>query len=403
MNFSIKQINNTINLRALIIGIGGVSALYLILIIYSLITTPSLLKQTQAKTPKRIINIVGTEKKTRPILIEKSKESKKNVKNKDAEKHYEATHTAPSSTTPFKPIKPIKSLYEETNTGYLPQKNSDGLSPFEAYRRPVKPINPKHKKIAIALTDIGLSEKVSKNAIIELPAEISLILSPYANQPKKWQNLISAHGHELWISIPAENKYYPMSEPGSQGLLSRASYDQNKERLTWSMTRTHGYAGIAIHSDEAFSNARNTLKSLINFVLKRGLGYLELNPQTPHRFDIFAAQLNAPYLKNTIQKNAVFAEYIKILEQQADNKSTLISTFPATPANIKAIKTWAKTLKQKGITLLPLSSAHTQPKTKSAESSATQKTEEEKIIHTEKLSDKDHQLHSTDHEPETHY
>lgn len=403
MSLSEEQIKNTIDPRALTIGLGAVGALYLILIIYSFITSPSLLKQAETKAPKRIITIETAEQKPLPSLIKKSETNTHQEEPKDKNI---TTSSAPQSskvTTPFDPVKPMKGFYEQTDNGYLPQKNADGLSPFDAYRRTVASVNPEHKKIAIALTDIGLSEKMSKSAVIDLPAEISLILSPYANQPQKWQSSISAHGHELWLSIPIEDKYYPMSEPGSQGLLSRAGYDKNKEHLIWSMTRTHGYTGIAMYSDEAFSNARNILKSLVSFVFKRGLGYLELNPQTPHSLDLFAAQLNTPYIKSTTQKGAVFSEYIDILEQKADNNSPLIATFPATPANIKAIKSWAETLEQKSITLLPLSSVYAAPQTKPLEQ-VTQDTKEEQIIPSEQLSNKDHELHATDqHEPETNH
>ncbi len=373
------KIRDYIDLKFLLIGLGGVLGIYGLLFGYSFVAGASLIADLEARLAHKT------------VVIELAK-----MVVKDEEHHGEADalpalgdngghggdSTPVAKVAKYEAIGAIDGLFEHTNIGNLPQiRQRDGLTPFDAYKK-VFDSSMEGARIAVVLQDIGLSLSLSEQAIVDLPEGVSMILSPYAQNLKRWQGMISAHGHEMWLSVPAEDINYPMSEPGSQGVLSRSSYDYNKERLFWALSRIHGYAGVAMYVDEAFANAGDLISSLAGDVFERGLGYLELNPSFSSGVDVVAARSNAPYLVNSAgNRNALFDEVVDVLERNAAAGGVSVAVLPVTPVNLAAIGQWVKEVEDKGIVLVPLSAAFAPSSVSSFPSEAAIISEEPESAH----------------------
>ncbi|MBC7325143.1 MAG: divergent polysaccharide deacetylase family protein, partial [Moorella sp. (in: Bacteria)] len=115
---------------------------------------------------------------------------------------------------------PIEGLYETTPDGRLPIiRTKDGLTPFNAYRRPFDVYAANKPVISIAVTGLGLSDVAMESALRSMPPEVSFILSPYAPSATFWVNEARARGHEVWLTLPVEPKDYPTDDPGPHTLL----------------------------------------------------------------------------------------------------------------------------------------------------------------------------------------
>ena len=247
---------------------------------------------------------------------------------------------------------PFDGLYEENEHGdKLPIVGENKLTPFKAYKKPFA-VSGENPVIAIVVLDYGLSGQFSELALKTMPAEVSLILSPYSDHTDSWQQRAREAGHEVWLYLPIQNQMKPLQDPGQQALLSRASLKYNQERLGWALSRTTGYAGVVSYSDEAFNEATPMLQNLFKSVFSRGLGYIELNPKAPPFIETIALSQNTPYARNQI-----FLENTSLrrLEQRAKEYGYAVGILKPYPNAMKSAHRWMDTLSSKGFTIVPVS------------------------------------------------
>jgi uncharacterized protein len=265
------------------------------------------------------------------------------------------------------PTAPIQGLYESAETGMLPKTSETGLTPFEAYKRPF--VSHGKPAIALAVRDYGLSAKESDEALA-LPPEISLILSPYAENVDLWQKKARESGHEVWLFLPLENDRFLEDDPGPRALLTRSSLPDNQKRLAWILSRATGYAGIAAETDKTFIDMHAMLGALMSTIYKRGLGYLELNTQGSEFLETLAISERGTFIQlhesNAAYNDKVFTR----LEEKARKHGFVTTTMALTPRNLEAVKLWALSLTNKNVVLAPISAAAVPRKTEETPQSA---------------------------------
>lgn len=224
-------------------------------------------------------------------------------------------------------------------------------SPFDTYKRPFTPVTGR-PMIAIAVNDYGLSGEASAAALESLPPDVSLILSPYAENPRKAQKQARDAGHEIWIGLPVQDKDFPLTDPGPQALLSDSGLQYNQQRLDWVLDRTSGYAGVAASIDSSFNDAPTLIQKLFGSIFEKGLGYFEINPAANTAVETIAIVERAPYVRNDVFLDQTS---LKSLENTARQKGYVVGVVPPSPGHIQALKVWLETLPGKGISVVPLS------------------------------------------------
>ncbi|MAE50427.1 MAG: hypothetical protein CMH27_01315 [Micavibrio sp.] len=259
---------------------------------------------------------------------------------------------------------PYPGLYETDAKGSLLPiiRDSDGLTPFQAYKRPFV-FKEGQKMIALVLDGFGLSNELSKNAALLLPENVSFIMSPYTRDSKALAQTARNNGHEIWLKIPFENQNFPYEDPGSKAILSRASLSANMDNLKWALASTSGYVGLAFYSDLAFQKSKPALNALFKEAIDRGLGLFETNISAPSQIKDIASRFNAPYIKNEItffdgKWNNNIDEAAELLETIAESRGRGVGVFKAYPDALNFINRWAPQLEQKGFTLVPLSAIY---------------------------------------------
>ncbi|WP_435641705.1 divergent polysaccharide deacetylase family protein [Micavibrio aeruginosavorus] len=259
---------------------------------------------------------------------------------------------------------PITGLFQVTPDGQLPTlREGDRLRPFDAYRRPFRPVGASGAPIiSILVSDVGISEALGESVLKDLPPEISVAITPYATAPDQWMNRAREAGHEVWLKLPVESADYPLSDPGPQTLLINAIEKQNFNKLYWALSRGTGYVGVVTGREPAFIKSLNDMRPMINDIYHRGLGFVDGDIQPTDVPRTMAVGMDAPYastnlwIDHTLTPDAIAAA-LTSLERTAANNGTAIGFVNANPLTLKALAEWAPTLQKKGLVLAPLSAA----------------------------------------------
>ncbi len=254
---------------------------------------------------------------------------------------------------------PVDGLYEDMAQGRLPVRKADGLTPFKAYKKTVT-LDGKKPVISIAVSDIGLSDKITETAIKNLPAEVSLIVSPYATALDTWVKDAREGGHEIWLSLPMENQNYPRVDTGPHTLLVGAPERENLQNLEWVMSRTTGYVGLVAPYQDTFMEMQNDARPMLGNIYKRGLGFVDGRGHGALAHTM-AQSMNAPYadMNVWIDKPDSTVETINAsltqLETIAREGGFAAGVISANAVSVRELGLWLTTLKDKGFVLAPLS------------------------------------------------
>lgn len=254
------------------------------------------------------------------------------------------------------PAAPAEGLSEPSAHGALPVAGRNGQTPFSAYKKPAL-INRGQPVLAVAVTDYGLSDSLSETVLETLPADVSLILNPYAAQADLWQKRARKNGHETWLQLFTLTRSFPFRDPGAKGLLPDASLKHNRERLYWALGRTAGYAGIAAYTDSAMSAGAPMFKTLSAEMFRRGLGYIEINPGRDSFLAPAAVAEQAPNAQAAFSldaSGAAFPDTSHIEKHLRDHGGALVIV-RATPGNVRFLGPWLERMQARGFNLVPAS------------------------------------------------
>ena len=255
-------------------------------------------------------------------------------------------------------------LLEKSRYGMIPIAAA-GLKPFTAYAEgtdatraaaATKPV------IAIVISGLGIGAAKTTDAIMKLPAAVTLAFTPYGADPAKFVERARSQRHEVLLQVPMEPFDYPDNDPGPQTLLTTLDAEQNIDRLTWHLSRIQGYVGLASFMGAKFVATDAAMQPLMREAAKRGLGYLD-DGATPRSLAGPIAEAQAmPFARTDLTIDAVptpaeIDRALAKLEGAARDRGSAIGTASALPVSIDRIAVWAKQLESRGILLVPLTTA----------------------------------------------
>ena len=113
-------------------------------------------------------------------------------------------------------------LLEKSRYGMIPVV-ADGLKPFTVYAAEADRAKAaKMPVVAIVIGGLGVGAAKTTDAIMKLPAAVTLAFTPYGSDPGKLAERARAQRHEILLQIPMEPFDYPDNDPGPQTLLDHA-------------------------------------------------------------------------------------------------------------------------------------------------------------------------------------
>ncbi|MBB4258014.1 MULTISPECIES: divergent polysaccharide deacetylase family protein [unclassified Bradyrhizobium] len=253
-------------------------------------------------------------------------------------------------------------LLEKSRYGMIPVV-ADGLKPFNVYAADADRAKAaKMPVVAIVIGGLGVGAAKTTDAIMRLPAAVTLAFTPYGTDPGKLAERARAQRHEIFLQIPMEPYDFPDNDPGPQTLLTSLSADQNMDRLFWHFSRMQGYAGITNFMGARFVATEPAMQPIIREAAKRGLGFFD-DGSSPRSIAAQAAANQAmPFGKGDIAIDVVptpteIDRALNKLESAARERGAAVGTASALPVSIERIGAWTKTLGDRGILLVPLTTA----------------------------------------------
>ncbi len=259
-------------------------------------------------------------------------------------------------------LSPDKRLIEKSKNGILPKLSSDGLRPLDVYARPTTlALKSKPVRIALIIGGLGIGQNVTSDAIARLPGEVTLGFAPYGVDLERQAQKARDKGHELLLQAPMEPFDYPDNDPGPQTLLANQSADENIDRLHWLMSRFTGYVGVMNFMGAKFSSNDTALAPVLKDISSRGLSYIDDGSSARSLSVASAGAMGLPAAKadvtiDTNLKSSDIDASLDKLEQLARDKGVAIGVGYALPLTLDRVVRWSKTLEQKGIVLVPVSS-----------------------------------------------
>ena len=268
---------------------------------------------------------------------------------------------------------PDPRLVEQARFGIVPKISEDGAKPRDVYSRPVMAVNPEIQlhgsdsgftsalskpKVGIIVIGAGLSSTSTIEALIALPADITFAFSPYANNAGNQVADARRDGHEVMLEIPMESTSPRIQDPGRMALLTELEINENLDRLSWIMSRFSGYFGLIPALGEKFLAQPEKLMPVLQDLSDRGLTMI--SPITSPITEDLARRLKLPFDQVSIQIDANLDEKsigveLTKLEEMARKKGSAIGTMRPLGLTTRQLKTWIKTLSDKGIELVPVS------------------------------------------------
>jgi polysaccharide deacetylase 2 family uncharacterized protein YibQ len=255
-------------------------------------------------------------------------------------------------------------LLEKSRYGMVPIA-ADGLKPVTAYAAGTDADRAKAMKmpsIAIVIGGLGVGAAKTTDAIMKLPAAVTLGFTPYGSDPGKLVERARAQRHEVLLQIPMEPFDYPDNDPGPQTLLATATSEQNLDRMLWHMSRFQGYVGVANFMGARFVATDTAMQPVVRDAGKRGLGFFD-DGSTPRSVAAAVAEGQAiPFARadvsiDVVPTSADIDRALAKLESVARERGVAVGVASALPISIERIAAWAKALEGRGVMLVPLTTA----------------------------------------------
>jgi hypothetical protein len=253
-------------------------------------------------------------------------------------------------------------LLEKSRYGMIPVV-AEGVKPFNVYAADADRAKAaKMPVVAIVIGGLGVGAAKTTDAIMKLPPAVTLAFTPYGADPGKLAERARAQHHEIFLQIPMEPYDFPDNDPGPQTLLTSLGTDQNMDRLYWHLSRIQGYAGITNFMGARFVATDAAMQPIIREAAKRGLGFFDDGSSPRSIASEAASSVAMPFGKGDIAIDVVptpaeIDRALNKLESTARERGTAVGTASALPVSIERIGAWTKTLGDRGILLVPLTTA----------------------------------------------
>jgi polysaccharide deacetylase 2 family uncharacterized protein YibQ len=237
----------------------------------------------------------------------------------------------------------------------LPIIGADGKNPYQAYARPFtsngKP------KVALVIGGLGLNAKETRQAIEQLPPEITLSFVPYADGLQGWIDLARANGHEVLLEAPMEPKDYPDNDPGPYTLLTAATSADLTGKVDWLLSRATGYFGVTNYLGSKFVTASGPMSVFEGELRQRGLAFVDDGSAATSSGGIPRASADK-VIDDQLEGPAI-DQALASLESSALQHGQALGSGFAYPITLDEVARWAQSLGSRGYQLAPASAVMT--------------------------------------------
>ena len=246
---------------------------------------------------------------------------------------------------------PIAALTAPGPGGLLPVISPSGLTPAQAYARPFHDTGA--PKVALVIGGLGLNAKTTREAIEQLPAEVTLSFVPYADGLQGWIDLARANGHEVLLETPMEPLDYPQNDPGPYTLMAQDPAPETIKRLEWLLSRATGYFGITNYLGGRFLTSDQATATLAGALRQRGLAFIDDGAAATRGGGVPRASAELVIDQNL--DGGTIDQQLAQLEASATHHGKALGSGFSYPVTLQEVQKWAAGLPGRGFVLAPAS------------------------------------------------
>jgi polysaccharide deacetylase 2 family uncharacterized protein YibQ len=248
------------------------------------------------------------------------------------------------------PQAPLAGFHAQGPSGLLPIIAANGKTPAEAYARPFAPNG--RPKVALVVGGLGLNAAATRQAIDNLPPEITLSFVPYAEGLQGWIDLARAAGHEVLLEAPMEPTDYPDNDPGPYTLLADAPGSETVKKLEWVLSRATGYFGVTNYLGSRFMTSDAGMNAFTTALRGRGLAFID-DGQAARRVGPMRASATR-IIDEQLSGEAIDQQLLAVEAGALQHGQALGSGF-AYPVTLSQVAKWAESVESRGYQLAPAS------------------------------------------------
>jgi polysaccharide deacetylase 2 family uncharacterized protein YibQ len=245
---------------------------------------------------------------------------------------------------------PIAGLTAPGPGGLLPIVAADGRTPAQAYARPFRDTGA--PKVALVIGGLGLNAKTTRDAIEQLPPQVTLSFVPYAEGLQGWIDLARSNGHEVLLEAPMEPLDYPQNDPGPYTLMAQDAPQETVKRLEWLLSRATGYFGVTNYLGGRFLASDQASATLASALRQRGVAFID-DGSAAARGGAFRASAER-VIDQSLDGGSIDQELAQLEGSASQHGKALGSGF-AYPVTVQAVQRWAAGLNSRGLVLAPAS------------------------------------------------
>ncbi len=247
---------------------------------------------------------------------------------------------------------------------FLPRIAADGRAPMAVYAAPFPPAAP-GPRVGLVVAGIGLDHPASEAAVRDLPAAVTLAVSPYAQNLDTLLAAARAAGHEYLLSIPMQPRSR-LDDAGDRALSTALPPEENARRLDQVLSRLGGYVGVTaalgrLHG-ERFAADPDQMAPVLRAIAARGLLYIDPRDDAPRPGPVWARGVDV-VVDESEAGVGVEAQLAELTRLARAHGSALGLVGAIRPVTLERLAAWAKGLSGEGVLLAPVSALVRAPET----------------------------------------
>jgi uncharacterized protein len=265
----------------------------------------------------------------------------------------EAIITMPTvaAGAPLQPA-PLAGMSEPGPGGaLLPIIAADGRTAAQAYARPF--VSNGKPRVAMVVGGLGLNPRYTRQAIEQLPAEVTLSFVPYRDDLQSWIDLARAHGHEVLLEAPMEPNDYPDNDPGPFTLMASGPPQETAKRTEWLLSRATGYFGLTNYLGSKFVTSEAGMSAFAQTLKVRGVAFIDDGSAAKRGGGILRASADK-IIDDQLAGEAI-GQKLSELESTAAKRGQALGSGFSYPITLAQVAIWAQGLDQRGFQLAPAS------------------------------------------------
>ncbi len=241
---------------------------------------------------------------------------------------------------PLAVIEPLAELQDKSGSRYLPKISSDGIEPWQAYKKPftVETGN----KVALVVYGLGLQNDETELAISKLPAEVTLSFSPYADNLSGQITKARQAGHETMVDLPLQDKNFPAVDGGPETITLSASLEQNLTHLQNVLQNSGAFTGVTAINGNALFAKPEVINPIYEAIFSKGLLFLGTDRASsfPEVYKNTGAFLKADILFSSDMFDKAVKNNFDALENTAHARGQALMVLAPTKILLDAVVKW---------------------------------------------------------------